>query len=215
MRARADSAHAEATKVSRQDAATVCEIWLCQTRRQCVEGAAHQPVARRINGVLLETTGDLAAKEQHFGFGLQKIDAAAHPRQYGFNALVAAAEIAPEAAFDGETEQPGDQVRQIGGLFNLRVETVAEARQIRCVEQQEPEIAHRYAAARHWPCRIDEGCRLRHHSGSPVNRRLRACSALSGASYQYSSSNGPISVSTTCRNHFPPSAPGAPSGGVT
>ncbi len=62
---------------------------------------------------------------------------------------------------------------------------------------------------------VDNTGRWCRHNQNPSSNCCRAFSEILGASNQYSSSSGPISVRTTCRNHSRASLMGLPKWGVT
>ena len=89
-----------------------------------------------------------------------------------------------KSIFDHVGHQAADEIRQVLGLLDIALESTLELNEIRGIEKQDPDVAKR---------------NLGGHQ-SPSRSRAFASAALSGASNQYSSSSGPISVSITSLN---------------
>ena len=137
------------------------------------------------------------------------------PDAAGITLAVAEAEVAPETNFQHMAQKARDQRLEIGSVLNLGVEAPQESRQIVGIQKQEPNIAHRYLVINKRRNVFDHLIGSRHS----VHRSCKSCTfdfaALSGLSNQYSSRSGPISVSTTPRNHTLASATRSPGAGVT
>lgn len=98
---------------------------------------------------------------------------------------VAPTEVPAQALFDHMGHQAANEIRQVPCLFGIALEPAPKLHEIGGIKKQDPDIS--------------KGDLSRHQS--PSRNRAIASVARSGASNQYSSSSGPISVSITSRNH--------------
>ena len=97
---------------------------------------------------------------------------------------VTSAQVPAQAIFDHMGHQATDEVRQVPSLFDIALKPALKLYEIGGVEKQNPNVAKR---------------NLRRHQ-NPSRSRAMASAERSGASNQYSSSSGAISVSITSRN---------------
>lgn len=129
--------------------------------------------------------------------------------------MIASGKIATKAALNGIGQKPRYQFRNVFDVvISYGVKRASDPREVRSVKHQEPKIPHRNATD--LSLIGGQACLARWRSqSSPASSLTLAAFAVSGASYQYSSSSGPISVSTLARNHARPSVIGATVSGVT
>ena len=134
----------------------------------------------------------------------QHVNSTPHPVEHGPTRAIAETQVTTLPHFDGVGQDLGNQVRQlIRAIFQSDFARPMAAEEVRGIKHQEPEITHRNASDifRPFDSRVHPLLRNHHCHQLSISRSHAFC-ASSGASNQYSSSNGPISVSTTCRNHF-------------
>ncbi|MNT16560.1 hypothetical protein D3C72_1516700 [compost metagenome] len=183
-----------------------------------LQRTANVTVARRVDRQRLEAARYTAARKQLVSLGGQYVDAAAHSVQYRLVGLITCTELAALPLFHRVDQQFCDQVWQVIGIvFDIDKPCPMRAIQIGSVQHQQPEVAHgnapQHATADHIQgvvSRFRHGC---HHQS--CNSWSPALRASSGASNQYSSSNGRISVSTTSMNHWRVESASSTSVGVT
>ena len=169
------------------------------------QGCPDETIAWRVDGEFVEPACHQASIHQLMAFGGQDIDPAPHAIEDCIPRTIAKTQAAALPDFNRVGKDLRDQIRQIvRAVLQADIADAASAEQVRRVEHQQPEIAHRNASD--VAICVDGRALalvLRPHPSPALKSAVRiAFCASSGASNQYSSSNGPISVSTTCWNHF-------------
>src|SRR5690554_4864174 len=139
--------YAHAPQAECQAAAPVCQRTAVHDSRDLLERVAYVTVAGRVYGQFIEATRHLAPLEQTVPFGVEQVDAPANAVQYGVTRLITVAQIALNAAFDAAAQHFGHQIRNVVRvLFHSHLRLFQFTEQVRCVQHQQPQVAHRNAA---------------------------------------------------------------------
>ncbi len=111
------------------------EVSFGNTCGNSVQRASNKAIAGRVNRMFLETACHLPLPEKVSRFRFQKVNPAPDPRKHGFSVAITPAEIAPQAALNGRTKKPRNQIRQLGRLLHCRIKATAEPGKVRSVEE--------------------------------------------------------------------------------
>ena len=133
-------------------------------------------------------------------FCIQKVDASSYSSKNGIPNLISVTQVAFDATLNVTAKHFRHKIWNIIGVILYGDSCFFDIpKKIRCVKHKQPEIAYRDSANATNPfvnLRLQIGC-LERHNQNPSSKRSLAFCDFSSASNQYSSSSGPISVSTT------------------
>ena len=101
-------------------------------------------IAWRVDGQLIKSTCHQATIEQLMPFSVQDIDPPPHAIEDGIPRAVAETETAALPDFNCVDQDLGDQIGQIVWVvLQTDIADAASAEQVRCIQHQQPQIAHR------------------------------------------------------------------------